>query len=189
MSRISRQPSQPAAPGRSGDATHHLPGAVRGDGLLAEVRIPVRLRGQIVAYATVDPDDAGLAEHNWGLDRGYARRTIGGIFTSMHRVVLGLSARDERIGDHINGDKLDNRRCNLRVISKRLNAQNVRPHRDGRSGIRGAHWNKQQQKWHAKVRVSGTTYYFGSFDTAQDAGAVAATKRQELGFLSSEARP
>jgi hypothetical protein len=44
----------------------------------------------------------------------------------MHRLLLGLQFGDERVGDHRNGDQLDNRRGNLRIASRTENSRNRR---------------------------------------------------------------
>jgi hypothetical protein len=113
------------------------------------VEIPLRKRdGTIAAVAIVDEEDAHLVRRfYWHLStRGYAMRSayLGrtngkgrseGHF--MHRQILGLKSGDRHQVDHINRDKLDNRRQNLRLVTQAENNQNV-VGGYGRSGIRGA---------------------------------------------------
>ena len=72
--------------------------------------------------------------------------------------------------DHINHNPLDNRRCNLRVVSKSGNQQN----RQGAeacsgSGIRGVSWCKRTGKWRAHIKVNGKKRSFGYFSNIADA--------------------
>ena len=70
--------------------------------------------------------------------------------------------------DHINGDRTDNRWCNLRVCTKAQNCQNQTAMR-GRSGFRGVHWDKRFQRWKASIRANGLRYNLGSFVSKEDA--------------------
>lgn len=71
--------------------------------------------------------------------------------------------------DHINGDKLDNRLCNLRLTSQRQNMQNRKEHRQGR--LVGALFCKRQCKWISRISVDGRRLRLGSFSTEQEAHA------------------
>lgn len=88
-------------------------------------RVPLRSHtGTIRAYALIDAADLPLVESQpWHLDgAGYAATNIrveGKWQTAkMHRVLLGLTRGDRLEADHINRDRLDNRRANLRVLPK-----------------------------------------------------------------------
>lgn len=72
--------------------------------------------------------------------------------------------------DHINGDKTDNRICNLRDVPEMTNMQNERKaRRNNTSGYLGVHFRKERQKWVAQLRVNGKHKRFGSFDTPEEA--------------------
>lgn len=71
--------------------------------------------------------------------------------------------------DHINGDTLDNRRCNLRVCTKGQNQMNMRRNSRNTSGYRGVHWNKKNKKWTAIIRVANRKHYLGLFESVEAA--------------------
>lgn len=149
------------------------------------VRIPLWRWGRIVAHAIVDPEFAHLSDRRWRLGRGYAICASGerGRHLAMHRIVLGLNPGDGLVGDHVNGDTLDNRRCNLRACTNRENQQNRRGAAShSSSGLRGACLGKNG-RWRAFVGGK----YIGNFPSASAAAQAAAAKRAELGFLCGAA--
>jgi hypothetical protein len=86
--------------------------------------------------------------------------------------------------DHINGDRLDNRRENLRVVTVSVNQFN-RKHlnRNNRSGVRGVGY--QDGKWRARINVNGEDHYLGRFDTVEE--ATKARRQAEVEFYGEEA--
>lgn len=120
--------------------------------------------------ALVDDEDyERLYKHKWHLhSAGYATNwgTINGY---MHRFILGITGRS-KVVDHINGDKLDNRKINLRICSHSRNMNHrVKLSRNNTSGFIGIYWNKQKQKWNAQLDKDGKTYHFGFFNKKEDA--------------------
>jgi len=72
--------------------------------------------------------------------------------------------------DHLNGNKLDNRVENLRLVTKRENAQNTYKHRAGK--LVGCHFDKKSNKWQARVIIQGKHVGIGSYDTELEAHSV-----------------
>jgi hypothetical protein len=136
-------------------------------------------------------DEATLAAHRWSMTSdGYAVREvwIGGkrLAVRMHRQILDLAPSDPRDVDHINGDKLDNRRANLRVCTRSQNMQN-RQHRPARP-YRGAAWDAQVNRWRAYAKLAKKQHHLGFYDTKEEAAAVAAAFRSEHMPYSADAR-
>lgn len=138
-------------------------------------RIPLRRRdGSVRAFALIDSADLELVESNgpWHFAQGYAKnnRRIGPrsenqiVITPMQRLLLGLAPSDDRLVDHINRDKLDNRRSNLRIADAAVNAQNPSARRGGTSPYRGVCWNCRTEKWVATVQIAGSVAFRQSFD-------------------------
>lgn len=124
-------------------------------------------------FALVDDEDfPWLSEIQWHLKEGYAAATIGigagrRCTARMHRAIMmpatGLTV------DHINGDRLDNRKENLRSVTKADNNLNLGMRSDNTSGYKGVHYFKRHQRWTAAIRVRGRRYALGYFDTAEAA--------------------
>ncbi len=139
--------------------------------------IPLRNRdGDAVAYAAVDIADRAIGERSWCLgSHGYAVRDRSGIL--LHRELLGLRRGDKRQVDHINRDRLDNRRSNLRVVTSGEQGQNRSGERNTSSQYRGVSLHKASGKWRAYGTVAGHTTHIGVFANEEQAAAAAAAWR------------
>lgn len=84
----------------------------------------------------------------------------------MHREIIGLKEGDGKIVDHINGDGLDNRLENLRIVSHRENCQNKIQHRNGK--IIGAK-KLPSGNFEARIWFNGKYRYLGVFSTEKEA--------------------
>lgn len=166
-----------------------------GKALPVFVGIPLRDKaGNLKGWAIIDVDDAALiGRYRWCLDRdGYvvrSQRTATGIAQfKLHREILGLAPGDGLIGDHINRNKLDNRRENLRVLTPGQSPQNRSSAARSTSRFRGVSWNRERCKWHARAWVDGRNLHVGWFDDETEAGQAAAAFRAEhMPFSAEEA--
>ena len=92
----------------------------------------------------------------------YARNISMGL---MHRTIL--NPPDNMEIDHINGDTLDNRKENLRIVSKRQNLQN---HHSPKSSVYpGVCWHKRQNKWISNISINGVKKHLGMFEYEKEA--------------------
>jgi hypothetical protein len=96
----------------------------------------------------------------------------------MHRELLSAPAGLEV--DHINGDKLDNRRANLRLATIGQNRQNAARRKDNTSGVKGVSWKRGENKWRARIVVDGKERHLGLFDRLEDAERAVRTGREAL---------
>lgn len=89
-------------------------------------RIPLRNnKGIIVEYALVSQEDyERVLSKKWHLSKGYANATIDRHNIRMHHFVF-KKPKENHVIDHINQDKLDNQRSNLREVSYSSNANNI----------------------------------------------------------------
>ena len=145
----------------------------------------------VVAWATIDADmEQAFSCFRWHMtDTGYAARWSGSrgarYRVRMHRLVLGLDREDPRQVDHVDRDKLHNRRQNLRAVERdSQNKQNV-PGRPGSSRHRGVSWDSERGKWLAQAKAKGVGRFVKRFDSEeQAAAAVTAWRRENMPFSS-----
>lgn len=126
--------------------------------------IPLRKRGGgIAGYALIDARDAWLARKAWHMSPdGYASGQDGRRTVYMHRIIAGATAGTEV--DHINRNRLDNRRVNLRVTDRAGNAKNRTPGRSRYRGIR-----QLGSFWGVRIRDERLHRILTGFETAEDA--------------------
>ena len=112
----------------------------------------------------VDPVDAEWAKFNWAAfcatpNHVYSMR--GRML--LHRCVLAASPGLDV--DHINGDTLDCRRENLRLVTRKENARNRKINTTNTSGYIGVSFKHREQKWEARL----ASVFLGLFNTAEEA--------------------
>ncbi len=162
-----------------------VPASEMAPGLAGAARaLPLHNRdGTVRAWAMLDPEDfARLSIFNYSLGtNGYPRRRLAGgtYYPSLHRDVMGLTKGDPTDVDHINHDKLDNRRSNLRLCSRAENHQNRQTRAGGSSKHRGVSWDPSRGKWKAQGVLIYRNHFIGRFDAELEAAAAAAAWRAE----------
>ena len=86
----------------------------------------------------------------------------------MHRLIMEAGNYDIVV-DHINHNKKDNRKENLRLVNRRENNWNRNIAIDSLSGRIGVHWDKSRNKWRATLKKDGKNHTLGRFDNLEDA--------------------
>jgi len=126
-----------------------------------------------------------LNQWKWQIDSdGYAVRSVSikeeykGNKKRMHRVIMNTPEGMET--DHINGNRLDNRRQNLRICTRAENVRNCKKHRDNHSGYKGVYWNKREKKWRASIRIGKQDIHLGYFKSTIEAARAYNKKAKKL---------
>lgn len=128
-----------------------------------------RIELSLGMFSLVDDVDAHFAEHKWYLrSNGYACRSLpGGHAVALHRAIA-----DAPMGydvDHINGDRLDNRRLNLRIATRSENMKNKWTDRPRESIFQGVFRRHIKDGWWVLLACNGKQVYLGDYDDEEKA--------------------
>ena len=123
-----------------------------------------------------DADFENLAIHNWRLSAGgYAIRTEGKNpnkkLRSMHREILNVTDASVHV-DHIDGNKLNNTRENLRVVSRSQNGMNRKAYSNNTTGFKGVTFIQKSGKYQAQIKYDNKKKWLGEFVTPEEAHEV-----------------
>jgi len=119
-------------------------------------------------YAWVDAADyEWLNRYHWRLTNGYPCRREKGREVSMHRQIMRAPA--DKVVDHIDGNKRNACRSNLRICTRNENRFNQRKRRKGYSRFKGVTFDKAMRKWKAYYRFKGRPHHLGYFDDEVEA--------------------
>lgn len=102
----------------------------------------------------------------------------------MHRLILGLEAYNSKNPvDHINGNGLDNRRCNIRISTNSQNQANRSAGVNNTIGFKGVRLAKgyKSKPWRADIKLNGKRKFLGYYSTPKEA-AYAYNKASETIF-------
>lgn len=124
-------------------------------------------RGVFKGWALVDLEDLPSVQRTaWAVDpRGYVvGRVKGHGRTTLHRYLMP----DAKVVDHRNGNRLDNRRGNLRQCAQAENSRNTRLGSNNTSGAKGV-TPVPGGRWRARIWVDRKEIHVGTFDTREEA--------------------
>lgn len=131
-------------------------------------------RENTVAEAIIDSEDISqVSMHKWYLhNQGYVGSKTAKL---LHRFVM--KATSGQMIDHINKNKLDNRKENLRITSRSVNVHNSKMHITNTSGTKGVCFHRGTEKWEAFISIDGKRTR-KLFETVED--AIAFRKEMEM---------
>ena len=139
------------------------------------VEIPIT-KGHV---AVVDDNDyERISQYSWCYHGdGYAARGYNKdkrvVIEKMHHLIIGKPPKG-MVVDHINGNKLDNRKSNLRFVTHQQNSFNSKKRIPPKKGVnpskhKGVTWRNDRNKWRATITIDGKRLYLGLFESEDDA--------------------
>lgn len=112
-------------------------------------------------------------------DQGYVIGEQGNQVIRQHRLVMGMIAKEDII-DHINRNKADNRKINLRIANKQTNGINRGANCNNKIGYKGINKVFNSDKFCARIMINGKTIHLGVFDNINDAIEARKNKEKEI---------
>ena len=134
--------------------------------IIGDIAIGTTSRGDTYK---IDLDDLERCkQHSWVKDpRGYFVSRIDHKSVTLHRFLLGTKG-SKVMTDHINGDKSDNRKSNLRQCTQNQNGKNLKVKKNNKSGHPGVSQTKSG-KWSASIMVNRKEINLGVFESKFEA--------------------
>lgn len=117
----------------------------------------------------IDDEDAKFfMENRWNITNGYVRKLASGRTKTryLHQFISGIY--DGRV-DHINRNRLDNRKENLRRATHSQNLANRGLQSNNTSGYKGVRFRAERGTYEARIKVTGVELFIGSYKTAVEA--------------------
>lgn len=118
----------------------------------------------------IDKEDYDkLKNIRWRLDGGgYAINNSNKKETLyIHRIINNTPSN--MFCDHIDKNKLNCKKENLRTVTHQLNCINVGKKSNNTSGVKGINWNKRNQKWRSRITLNNTEINLGEYTNYLDA--------------------
>ena len=121
-----------------------------------------------------DEDHNWLKKYKWHLhSNGYAKSTIKSKSKRMHRLIMNEPAGFDI--DHIDHNKLNNQKNNLRIVTRSQNMMNRLKGKNCSSIYKGVCWKREINKWSVQIMIDNKYIHIGVFKIEEEA-AVAYNK-------------
>lgn len=133
-----------------------------------------------VARAIIDLDDIEKCKkYKWTLksDSGYVCNLKN--LNYIHRFIVNCP--EDMVVDHVNHNKLDNRKINLRICSQGENTFNHKMYKTNTSGYPGVSWHKKANKWRVRIQIKGKEINLGLFEDLDE--AIKVRKEAEIKYF------
>jgi hypothetical protein len=136
------------------------------EGKICKIQVYNKNR-QLKFQALIDCEDyERVKDYKWhsGAGQVISSNKVG----LLARFIMGTTDPKIQV-DHINHNRLDNRKENLRICTNAENNRNKKKTKSNTSGYKGVYWNTKTGKWIAQIMVDGKHYHLGCFDNIVDA--------------------
>lgn len=139
------------------------------EGPLAKIPLGIDAKD---GYAIIDADlvTETLEAYKWSLSgNGYPATNITGGRLHLHSYIMKDQRKEGLFVDHINGDRLDNRRSNLRIVTKQQNSMNRVGNKGKLSRHKGITYYKVSDRWQVRIVANEKVIALGYYKKERDA--------------------
>ena len=127
----------------------------------------------MIVKSKIDIEDIDkIKKIRWFLQKGreyVVGKIKGNKAVRLHRFIMTYNKNNNSEIDHINRDKLDNRKENLRFVTRRQNMLNTGIPINNTSGTKGIYLDKRTNKWDARITIHKKPLFLGSFKDKENA--------------------
>lgn len=137
-------------------------------------------KNNIINKAIIDIEDVSKCEHyRWTItSAGYVVTYKNNKQILLHQLILPKKCNNTVI-DHINQNKFDNRKCNLRETTYSLNTHN----RNNFVNPKGIYFNNTEKLWRVEFTYKNKKYYFGRYKEKEQAEIITKYHLKRLGII------
>lgn len=120
-------------------------------------------------YALIDHEDFELVSRfKWYFSSlGYVSRSGCKKHFTLHQLIM-KTKKGEYV-DHVNRNKLDNRKENLRIVTNQQNSFNRIKSKNNKTGYKGVTYNKNANKFMSYINLNYKQIYLGLFNDKKEA--------------------
>lgn len=136
-------------------------------------------KGQESARALIDLEDIDKCkDHKWRInDNGYVLTDIKGTGEQIRLHRFLMNPQKNMVVDHINHNRLDNRKSNLRICTQQQNCMNKK--------CTGVFFDNSKNRWCARIMINGKSKHLGYFKTKEE--AIEVRKQAEIDYFGEYA--
>ena len=154
-------------------------------------KLPVYSKTNVVAYTTIsDQDYSLLRRYKWSLSSsGYAVTNISvdgwSKTISLHSILKPFKRLDDGtklVCDHIDRDRLNNTRSNLRMVTPQMNARNCNLRGDNKTGFQCVAYRPSKNKFEGYFYCDKKKYHVGLFDSSEEAAIAVERAKKKAGW-------
>lgn len=139
----------------------------------------------VIAKALINIEDADkVSDLKWGLYAGYVKNSEQSMF--LHNFIMNFSPNKKTTIDHINRNRLDNRKENLRIVDYQINGINKGKQSNNTSGFPGVSWDNYHRKYQAHIKFNGRKKHLGYFNALEE--AIECRKQGEIEYFGEEVK-
>lgn len=133
-------------------------------------------------FIQLSPEDWELTSQSWTIGKdGYVVARWKKRYVKLHRLIVermrGGIIPVDLVVDHIDGNRLNCQRNNLRLATHQQNTCNQGPHKDNKTGYKGVMTNGFS--WYAVIQCNGKKMHFGPCKTPLEAARIYNEKAKE----------
>lgn len=127
----------------------------------------------------IDSEDVpSVSQHHWRMQKGYITHSNGVL--KLHQFLMGFTATEDFVIDHINRNPLDCRKSNLRIVTWHQNSMNVSIGKRNRTGFLGVYFDKHMNRYVSKIGMNNKRIYLYSSHDPKECAAAYNLAAEEL---------